>query len=119
MPDLPKRVRLRLIGGGETEATAAPTPVVGLLVGYNSLRPGYMIIHEPTRSVVGSRFPSAEAALACAVEIGPMLISGVIAESATRVSIGIPRAECERVDAIVKRWHGDGVSIVPKRRPSR
>jgi len=85
----------------------APTPVAGLWVGCHPAG-GYAIVHEGSGCVVGSGYADAEAALAAVVEVGHL---ADWAASGNDGQMPLPAAVIERIDAIVKRWGGDGVAV--------
>jgi hypothetical protein len=87
---------------------AAPTPVDGLWVGRHP-RGSWMIVHRPSQCVVGSGYGDPEAALACAMEIAPLADWS----SCPEPRMGLPRAVCDQIDGIVKRWGSDGILIGP------
>jgi len=85
---------------------AAPTPVEGLWVGQHP-RGGWMVVHKPSQCVVGSGYADPETALACAIEIGPLTDWAGCPEP----RVTLPRAVCDQIDAIVRRWGSDGILI--------
>lgn len=85
----------------------APTPVPGLWVGCHP-RGGYAIVHKGSGCVVGSGYDDPEAALAAAVEVGPLADWEA---SGSDGLMPLPIAAIDRIDAIVKRWGGDGVTV--------
>lgn len=94
--------------GGTRVIPAAPTPVPGLWVGDDTgwgASDRYVIVHKHSGRIVG-RYAHPEAALACAREIGPLADWDV---EVTKMCL--PSALCDRIDAIVKRWGGDGIEI--------
>jgi hypothetical protein len=93
----------------------APTPVAGLWVGCHP-DGGYAIVHEGSGCVVGSGYDDAEAALAAATEVGPLADWSA---SGSEGQMPLPIAVIERIDAIVKRWGGDGVAIKRQAATSR
>jgi hypothetical protein len=82
-----------------------PTPVPGLWVGRHP-GGGYVIAHKPGESVIG-RYADAEAALACALELGAFTDWAVITEP----SVHMPMATIRKIDAVVRRWGGNGIEV--------
>ena len=88
----------------------APTPVPGLWVACHP-RGGYAIVHEGSGCLVGSGYSDPEAALAAVMECGPLADWAV---SGDDDRMELPLAVIERIDAIVRRWGGNGVVIKGK-----
>lgn len=88
------------------ELPGTPTPVPGLWVARHP-RSGYVIAHKPSRRIVG-QYPDAEAALACAADLGA-LADWAVQEEPT---MHAPMALIEQIDAVVKRWGGNGIEVV-------
>jgi len=85
----------------------APTPVPGLWVACHP-RGGYAIVHEGSGCVVGAGYSDPEAALAAVTECAPL---ADWTESGNDGRMELPRAVIDRIDAIVRRWGGDGVVV--------
>lgn len=100
-------VEVRSASGAMLNIPAAATPVPGLWVGAHP-RGGYTIVHEGSKACIGrSPYPDAEAALACAVELGALADwSGI-----TEPTVYMPTAEIAKIDAVVRRWGSVGVWI--------
>jgi len=88
---------------------ASPTPAPGLWVGIHG-GGGCIIVHRRSQRVVG-RYPDAEAALACAVQIGPLADWAGCDDPC----VSLPLEACDQIDSIVKRWGGEGVSVAGRR----
>jgi hypothetical protein len=103
---VPERtLTLTLTNGSLTEARAWLTPVPGLLIAERPLG-GWVIACESARTSI-AKFADPEAALACAIEIGPLARW----ESETYDGIRSIRGQRELyalIKAIVSRWGGGG-----------
>jgi hypothetical protein len=94
-----------LTNGATAEIRAWPTPVPGLLIGERPLG-GWVIACESARAVIGL-FGDPDAALACAIEIGPLAAWG----SAGDGRLGMPRAVIDQAGAIIARWGGGRIDV--------
>lgn len=96
---------MTLTSGATAEIPAWPTPVPGLLIGLRPLG-GWVIAVESHRSAI-AMFADPEAALACAIEIGPLARW----ENAGDGRLAMPRAVIDEVARIVTRWGGDKINV--------
>lgn len=96
---------MTLTNGATAEIRAWPTPVPGLLIGERPLG-GWVIASESDRTVI-ARFADPEAALACAIEIGPLAPW----EKAGGGRLGLSRAVIGQIGAIVARWGGGKIDV--------
>jgi hypothetical protein len=83
------------------------TPVPGLWVACHP-RGGYAIVHEASGCVVGSDYSDPEAALAAAVECGPLADWSAPCDDGR---MELPSAVVDQLDAIIRRWGGSGITV--------
>ena len=84
----------------------APTPVPGLWVAGHP-RGGWMIVHKGSGCIVGADYSDPEAALAAAIEVGPLADWTVV----TGTRMYLPDAVISKIDTIVQRWGASGIEI--------
>ena len=96
-------------GGRPVPVQGAPTPVTGLWVACHP-RGGWMLVHEGSGCIVGADYSDPEAALAAAIEVGPLADWTV----ATGTQMHLPGAVISQIDTIVQRWGASGIEIKRK-----